>query len=29
VKETIEAQRVVYVIDDDADTREALRSLFA
>jgi FixJ family two-component response regulator len=29
VKETIEAKRVVYVIDDDADTREALKSLFA
>jgi FixJ family two-component response regulator len=29
VKEDIETQRVVYVIDDDADTREALKSLFA
>jgi FixJ family two-component response regulator len=29
VKETIEAKKVVYVIDDDADTREALKSLFA
>jgi FixJ family two-component response regulator len=29
VKETIETQRVVYVIDDDVDMREALKSLFA
>jgi FixJ family two-component response regulator len=29
VKETIEAQRLVYVIDDDASMREALKSLFA
>jgi FixJ family two-component response regulator len=29
VKETVEAQRVVYVIDDDASMREALKSLFA
>jgi FixJ family two-component response regulator len=29
VKETIKTQRVVYVIDDDADMREALKSLFA
>lgn len=29
MKGNIEAQRVVYVIDDDADTREALKSLFA
>jgi FixJ family two-component response regulator len=29
VKENIETQKVVYVIDDDADTREALKSLFA
>jgi FixJ family two-component response regulator len=29
VKEIIETQRIVYLIDDDADTREALKSLFA
>jgi FixJ family two-component response regulator len=29
VKETVEAQRVVYVIDDDASMRASLRSLFA
>ena len=29
MKETIETQRVVYVIDDDVDMREALKSLFA
>src|SRR6266436_10233993 len=29
VKETVEAQRVVYVIDDDASMRESLKSLFA
>jgi RNA polymerase sigma factor (sigma-70 family) len=29
VKETMEEKRVVYVIDDDASMREALRSLFA
>jgi FixJ family two-component response regulator len=29
VKETIGMQRVVYVIDDDADMRDALKSLFA
>jgi FixJ family two-component response regulator len=29
VKENIETQRVVYVIDDDADMRESLKSLFA
>jgi FixJ family two-component response regulator len=29
VKETIGSQRVVYVIDDDADMRDALKSLFA
>jgi FixJ family two-component response regulator len=29
VKETVEAQRVVYVIDDDASMLESLRSLFA
>jgi FixJ family two-component response regulator len=29
VKETVEEKRVVYVIDDDASMREALRSLFA
>jgi FixJ family two-component response regulator len=28
VKETVEAHRVVYVIDDDASMRESLRSLF-
>jgi FixJ family two-component response regulator len=28
VRETIEAQKVVYVIDDDPSTREALKSLF-
>jgi FixJ family two-component response regulator len=28
VKEKIEAQRVVYVIDDDGPTRESLKSLF-
>jgi FixJ family two-component response regulator len=28
VKEPLEAQRVVYVIDDDASMRESLRSLF-
>jgi FixJ family two-component response regulator len=29
VKETVEAQRIVYVIDDDASMRESLKSLFA
>ena len=29
MKETIKTQRVVYVIDDDVDMREALKSLFA
>jgi FixJ family two-component response regulator len=29
VKGNIENQKIVYVIDDDADTREALKSLFA
>jgi FixJ family two-component response regulator len=29
VEEPIETSRVIYVIDDDADTREALKSLFA
>ena len=29
VKETVGAQRVVYVIDDDASMRESLKSLFA
>jgi FixJ family two-component response regulator len=29
VKGNIETQKIVYVIDDDADTREALKSLFA
>jgi FixJ family two-component response regulator len=29
VEEPIEMSRVIYVIDDDADTRESLKSLFA
>ncbi|THD61920.1 MAG: response regulator transcription factor [Bradyrhizobium sp.] len=29
VKETVEAQKAVYVIDDDASMRESLRSLFS
>ncbi|HKB90186.1 MAG TPA: hypothetical protein VKC60_06685, partial [Opitutaceae bacterium] len=29
MKETVEAQRVVYVIDDDVSMRESLKSLFA
>jgi FixJ family two-component response regulator len=29
VEDPIETSRVIYVIDDDADTREALKSLFA
>jgi FixJ family two-component response regulator len=29
LKETVEEQKVVYVIDDDASTRESLKSLFS
>ena len=29
MKETLEEQKVVYVIDDDASTRESLEGLFA